>query len=129
MRKMLVTALIVAAGILISLPLAAHHGGASILSGKQVTMKATVTDWQWTNPHCLLKFDFKDESGKVVQWVAETPAPSTIYPFGYRKDSMKPGDQITITLNPVKSGVPAGSIVRIMLPDGTTLERVQERTQ
>ena len=129
MRKVLVAALIASIGLLISVPLAAHHGGASILSGKQVTYKATVKEWQWTNPHCLLTFDVKAEDGKVVQWVAETPAPNTIYPFGYRKSSFKPGDQITITLNPVKSGVPAGSIVRIVLADGTVLERVQERTQ
>jgi len=129
MRKILVAILVVAVGLSISVPLAAHHGGASILSGKSVTMKGTVTEWQWTNPHCLLKFDVKGEDGKVVQWVAETPAPNTIYPFGYRKDSMKPGDQISITLNPVKSGVPAGSIIRIVLADGTKLERVQERAQ
>src|ERR1700675_3292696 len=76
MRKVLVAVLVVAVGLLISVPLAAHHGGASILSGKSVTMKATVKAWLWSNPHCLLTFEVKGEDGKVVQWVAETPAPS-----------------------------------------------------
>jgi hypothetical protein len=129
MRKMLVAVLVVAVGLLISVPLAAHHGGASILSGKSVTMKGTVKAWLWANPHCLLTFEVKGEDGKVVQWVSETPAPNTIYPFGYRKDSFKPGDEITVTLNPVKSGAPAGSIVRVVLANGTTLQRVREPAQ
>ena len=119
----------VAMALSISAPLFAHHGGASILSGKQITMKGTVKAWLWANPHCLLTFDVKGEDGKMVQWVSETPAPNTIYPFGYRKDSFKPGDAITVTLNPVKSGAPAGSIVKVVLPDGTTLQRVREPGQ
>jgi hypothetical protein len=108
-------------GVLTVLPLFAHHGGASILSGKTATLKGTVKAWLWSNPHCLLTFDVKGEDGKVVEWVGETQAPSSIYSSGYRKDSFKPGDVITITLEVVKSGAPNGRIARAVLADGTTL--------
>jgi hypothetical protein len=129
MRKIFVAVFAVAIGLTISLPVAAHHGGTSILSGKMVTMKGTVKTWLWTNPHCLLTFEVTGDDGKTAEWVSETPAPNTIYPFGYRKDSFKPGDKVTVTLNPVKSGAHAGSIVRVVLPDGKTLERIQDRAQ
>ena len=121
MRNRMVIVFAVTVGLLTSVPLVAHHGGASILSAKIITLKGTVKAWLWSNPHCLLTFDVKGEDGKVVQWVAETQAPSSIYPSGYRKDSFKPGDVVTITLEPVKSGAPNGRIARAVLADGTTL--------
>jgi hypothetical protein len=120
-RNKLVLVLAVAAGLLSSFSLFAHHGGQSILSGKTVTLKGTVKAWLWSNPHCLLTFDVKGDDGKVTQWVAETQAPSSIYPSGYRKDSFKPGDAVTITLETVKSGAPNGRIAQAILADGTKL--------
>jgi hypothetical protein len=108
-------------GLLISYPALAHHGAASILSGETITLKGTVKSWLWSNPHCLLTFDVVGEDGKVVQWVAETQAPNSIYSSGYRRDSFKPGDAVTITLEPVKSGRPNGRISRAVLADGTVL--------
>jgi len=121
MRNRPIILFVLAVVLLTSVPLVAHHGGASILSGKTITLKGTVKAWLWSNPHCLLTFDAKGEDGKVVEWVAETQAPSSIYSSGYRKDSFKPGDAITITLEPVKSGAPNGRISRAVLADGTTL--------
>lgn len=121
MSNRLVFALAVTVGILSSVSLSAHHGGQSILSGKTVTLKGTVKAWLWSNPHCLLTFDVKGEDDKVIQWVAETQAPSSIYPSGYRKDSFKPGDVVTITLETVKSGAPNGRIAQAILADGTKL--------
>jgi Family of unknown function (DUF6152) len=111
----------VALGILISVPLFAHHGGATLYTDKPVTLKGTVKAWLWSNPHCLLTFDVKGEDGQVVQWIVETQAPSSIYPAGYRKDSFKPGDQITVTVEPAKSGRPNGRIAQAVLADGTKL--------
>jgi hypothetical protein len=111
----------VAVGILISVPLFAHHGGATLYTDRVLTLKGTVKSWLWSNPHCLLTLDVTGEDGTVVQWIAETQAPSSIYSSGYRKDSFKPGDQITITVQPVKSDRPNGRLVRAVLADGTTL--------
>jgi len=121
MRNRLVIRLAASFGLLISAPLFAHHGGATLYTDKTVTLKGTVKTWLWSNPHCLLTFDVKGEDGQVVQWIAETQAPSTIYLSGYRKDSFKPGDKVTVTVEPVKSGRPNGRIAQAVLADGTTL--------
>ena len=121
MKNRLAIVVAVAVGLLVSTPLAAHHGGAGFYGDKRATMKGTVKEWLWSNPHCLLTVAVKGEDGKVVEWVAETQAPNSIYPLGYRKGSFKPGDQITVTIAPVKSGAPNGRLVDATLPDGTVL--------
>ena len=55
--------------LIVSVPLIAHHGNAAFENAKTVTVKATVTEWVWSNPHCFLKFDVKDDQGNVVNWV------------------------------------------------------------
>lgn len=111
-----------AIGVLIlSAPLAAHHGNAVFDIGKKLTLKGTVTEWYWANPHCFLSFDVKDENGQVVHWVAETQAPPNIIPSGWTKQSFKRGDEVTVTVEPVKNGRPIGRIVQAVLADGKTL--------
>ena len=107
--------------VILSGSLVAHHANAIFDAGKRITVKGTVTEWFWANPHCLLRFDVTDESGKVVHWVAETQAPPNMIPFGWAKQSFKPGDVVTLTLEPVKNGQPLGRILQAVLPDGKTL--------
>jgi hypothetical protein len=121
MRTRPVIVLAVAVGLLIPLPLFAHHGSAAFDTGKRVTVKGTVTQWVYSNPHCLLMLDVTGEDGQVVQWVAEGQAPNVIFPGGYRKDSFKAGDHVTITVEPVKNGRPMGRILQAVLADGKTL--------
>jgi len=110
------------AGVLmVSAPLAAHHGAASFDSGKQMTMKGTVTEWVWANPHCFLKYDVTDNTGQVEHWVAETSNPPDMVNRGWSKQSLKPGDQITVTVEPVKNGRPRGRVLQVILADGKTL--------
>ena len=123
MRSGLVVVLAVAAGLLIPLPLVAHHGSAAFDTGKTVTLKGTVKEWVYSNPHCLLRLDVTGADGQVVQWVAEGQAPNVIFPAGYRRDSFKPGDQVTVSVEPVKNGRPMGRILQAVLADGTALGR------
>ena len=119
MRRMLVA---VASGVaLLSASLPAHHATAVFDLGKRLTLTGTVTEWFWANPHCLLRFDVKDANGQVVHWVAETQAPPNMIPFGWAKQSFASGDQVTVTLEPVKNGQPLGRILQVLLPDGKTL--------
>jgi len=112
-----------AVGILItSTSLFAHHGSAQFDIGKRVTVKGTVTEWFWTNPHCLLSFDVTGDDGKVVHWVVETQNGPAILGDGYSKGTFKPGDVITVTLEPFKNGKPLGRLVSVVLPDGRKLE-------
>jgi len=110
----------VAFALLTSVPLAAHHTGSTLLSETTVTLKGVVKSWLWSNPHCLLTIDVKGTDGQVVQWVLEQQAPNSIYPDGYRKNSFKAGDEVTVTLNPVANGRPYGRIAQVVLADGTT---------
>ena len=121
MRNRLVIVLAVAVGFLISVPLAAHHTGATLLSEESVMMKGTVKSWLWSNPHCLLAFDVTGEDGQVVEWIAETQAPNSIYNSGYRSNSFKPGEEVTITMQPAANGRPFGRLSRVLFADGRTL--------
>ena len=112
--------LVLVAVLAVSLPLIAHHGNAAFDS-TSVTVKGTVTDWTWGNPHCFVKFDAKDDQGAIVHWVAETSNPSDMIDRGWTKGSLKAGYEITVTMLTVKSGKPIGRVQRIVLADGKVL--------
>jgi uncharacterized protein DUF6152 len=105
----------------ISLPLAAHHGNAAYDATKQINLKGTVTQFIWANPHCVVMFDATDESGQTAHWMAETENPTTMTNMGWLKNSLKPGDAITIRVITVKNGKPIGRIVWVELANGQKL--------
>jgi hypothetical protein len=117
-RKIL---LFLAPVFLSAFPLFAHHGNAAYDNAGKVTMKGTVTEWIWANPHCWLKFDVKDDKGTVVHWVAEDSAPASIVNLGFTKQSFKPGDEITVTMITSKNGQPIGRVQQVVLPNGKIL--------
>ncbi len=122
MRKRLIGTLGVALGLLIaSVHLLAHHGAAQFDVGKKVMVKGTVTEWFWANPHCFLRFDVTGDNGEVVHWAVETQSGPNILPQGFTKQTFKVGDQVTVTLEPVKNGRPLGRLLRVALADGSTL--------
>jgi hypothetical protein len=106
---------------LTAMPLQAHHTGSTLLSETTVTLKGVVKNWLWSNPHCLLTLEVKGEDGQVVTWIVEAQAPNSIYPAGYRNNTFKSGDEVTVTINPVTNGRPYGRIDRVVLADGRTL--------
>lgn len=107
---------------ILSSPLLAHHGGAAYDTDKKITVKGSVTDWLWSNPHCILQVDANDDSGQVVHWVTETENPSSMIRSGWTKDSLKVGDEISVILVPSKTGAHVGRIVEITFPDGHKLQ-------
>jgi hypothetical protein len=122
MRRRSIVALAAAAGLVIaSVPLLAHHSNAAFDAGKRVTITGTVTEWFWANPHCLLSLDVKEADGRVVRWVVETQAPPNMIPFGWSKQSFKPGEAVTITAEPARTGKPVGRLLRAVFADGRTL--------
>jgi Family of unknown function (DUF6152) len=121
MRKAIVAILgVLALSLSLSAPLSAHHGTAAFETDKTVTLKGTVTEWFWSNPHCLLQFDVKSDDGQQVHWIGETQNPVTQTNAGWSKVSFKPGDEVTVTLYPAKNGKPLGRIKQVVLPDGKT---------
>src|SRR3989442_5958925 len=105
--------------LMVSPPLFAHHGtGVAYEPNKLVTMKGTVTEYIWHNPHCGILFDVTDDKGQVVHWGAELGNPHQMSGAGFSKDTLKPGDKFTITGHPAISGAPRLTLDNFVLPDG-----------
>ena len=107
--------------LLFSVPLFAHHGTAALDNDTKITLKGTVTEWLWSNPHCLLQFDVKGDDGKVVHWIGETQNPVSMVNVGWSKAAIKAGDEVTVVMLPVKNGLPLGRVASVVLPNGKTL--------
>jgi Family of unknown function (DUF6152) len=105
----------------VSVPLLAHHGAAGYNMDKELIMKGTVTEWLWANPHCFLKYDTKDDAGNVAHWAVEVSNPTDMVRRGWARQSLKPGDEITVTVRPAKNGAPVGQLLKVVLPNGQTL--------
>jgi uncharacterized protein DUF6152 len=118
MRKTIISALGI---LLISGPVAAHHGAAALDTGKEVTLKGTVTEWIWSNPHCFLQFDAKDDTGTVRNWAVETQNPTAMTQRGFSRTLFKAGDEVTVIIEPVKNGQPIGRLLTVVLPNGQKL--------
>ena len=91
----------------------AHHGAAAYDMSKSVTVTGMITDFQFVNPHVLISMDAKDPSGKVEKWQGELTSPNHLARAGWTKSTLKPGDQVTLTGGPAKSGTPTMWIRKI----------------
>jgi hypothetical protein len=107
--------------VAVSVPAFAHHGNASFDTSKEVTLKGTVTEYIWANPHCFLKFDAKDDTGTVRNWAVEVSNPTDMTKRGWSRSSFKIGDPVTVSLQAVKNGAPVGRLTKVVLADGSTL--------
>jgi uncharacterized protein DUF6152 len=96
--------------LLVSAPVFAHHGAASYDISKMVTLKGAVTSVQWINPHVEVDMEVTSSAGKAEKYVIESVSPLGLSRNGWTKDSVKPGDQITVTGNLSKNG---GHILRL----------------
>lgn len=100
----------------------AHHGNASFDTEHSVTLKATITSFVWTNPHSQIYFDVKDEKGRVTHWSCEAAQPALLHRAGWTRNSLKPGDHVTIVAHVAKSGAPVAYLQKIILADGEELK-------
>ena len=127
MRTKLVASLALAAGLLVAgHSMWAHHGNAAYDSEHPITIHGTVTEFVWSNPHCQIYLDVKDDKGNVVHWSVEAQSPGIMHRNGWTRDSVKPGDDVSITLIPAKNGAPVGfsgeSFGRVEFADGHVLK-------
>src|SRR3979411_1136402 len=114
---------LIAGLLLISVPLAAHHGQAAYDLTKKITLKGTVTDFTVSNPHAHFSFDAKDEAGNVKNWTMELTTPLMLMRTGWTRTTLKPGDLVTVTFSPSKNGAGLGYLDNVVLSDGTILFR------
>jgi hypothetical protein len=113
--------IIVSCLLLVSRPIFAHHSMSIYDMSQTITLKATVENFDWSNPHVQIHFDVKDEKGNVEKWLAECPGPNRLSKTGWNKDSLKPQEEITITGNPTKDGSKSIRLGKVVLPNGEEL--------
>src|SRR5438445_13306805 len=92
-------------------PAAAHHSGAGFNSGTVVELKGTIKEFQFKNPHTWIQVLVPDASGKVTEWSLEWGSPNSLGRQGYRPTSFPPGAKVTVRLNPMRNGSPAGGFM------------------
>lgn len=123
--------LIVGAVLLLAASAAfAHHGAAGYDSNKLTTLKGTVTEFRFQNPHAQIFLDVKDSSGKVQNWILEAVGIATLSRSGWTKSIIKPGDEVTVTGNPAKNGSASMRLTKVVLASGKELglERGEDYT-
>jgi hypothetical protein len=116
----------IAALLVFSAPLSAHHGTAAFDTNKTVTVKGTITDFQFINPHAQVFFEVKNEKGEIEQWQGELTAPNKLSRAGWTKRTLKPGDAVTVGGNPAKSGAHTLWIRKLIAADGTSLQLFED---
>lgn len=130
--KLTLSILISVAAILVAGPAFAHHSHAMFDFEKQVTLVGTVKEFQWNNPHCWIQVlvpDPKDPNAPPVEWGVEMGAPMQLVRHGWRPASLKPGDKITVVINPLRDGRPGGQIISAIGPDGKPIGAVPETSK
>src|SRR5688572_24258769 len=102
-------------------PAVAHHSGAGVDRTRTVTVSGLVKEFRWTNPHSWIDLEVTDANGTTAVWSVEMNPPPFLVRAGWKSTSLKPGDKVSVTLNPIRSGEPGGIFVSVTLPDGRVL--------
>jgi hypothetical protein len=108
------------------LPAQAHHSWARYDGDHVVTVTATITAVEWTNPHVIMRMTIMDDGGQPTEWTMEMDPPTLLNRYGLRHDTITVGMEVKITGVRARSGAPMMRAVMIELPDGTQ-QRVSSR--
>lgn len=123
-RRMFGTLAMAVGVLLVSVSALAHHGRALIYNSKiETTVKGTVTEFSWSNPHVQIGIDAVDAKGTHRQWLIETSSTPIMSTRGWSRKVIKPGDIVTVTFNPGLKGASTGDLLKMVLPDGRVLPK------
>ena len=111
--------------LLVSAPLWAHHGEANYDTDKVVSVKGTVSDFEFINPHTLITVDVKNDKGQIEKWACEARSPGMLVRVGgWDKDTIKAGDVITVFGYRAKNGSTVMRLQKLTLADGTVKDNL-----
>jgi hypothetical protein len=102
-------------------PTFAHHSFAMFDRQKEVVLKGTVKTFQWTNPHSFIELDVVSADGKVAAYSIEMNSPNNLTRQGWKSTTLKPGDKVAVTMNPLRDSSTGGLFVSVQLADGKVL--------
>jgi hypothetical protein len=123
MKKGIAYVLGASLGLLVSCgPLSAHHGSSNYDMSKSVSVKGTVTEFSFINPHSAIHLEAKDGKGSAEQWLIEADSPNNLARAGWNRDSIKPGDGVTIVGNRLKDGSKVMRLQKVIFADGKELK-------
>ena len=116
-RSVTVAARAAAASVLlVGLPAAAHHSYAMFDMHRELSLEGTVRAFQWTNPHIWIDIVVNDKAtGKAENWSIEGKGPVQLVGDGWKRDSVKPGDHVSLVIHPLKQGTHGGSLLKIQV--------------
>lgn len=117
MRKLCACACAIAG---LGAPVAAHHSAAAYIDTSIEIRGATITTVVWANPHTIVSFAVKDGE-RAGSWSAEAGSPSAQTRMGWNRNSLRPGDQVTVTLFPARNGAKVGRLSHLIFADGKEL--------
>jgi Family of unknown function (DUF6152) len=104
-----------------AVPVAAHHSPVMFDMTKSVTIEGTVVEFSWTNPHSSIQMDVPNANGQMERWGVEMGSPNSMVRAGWKSTIVKPGDRVSVTVRPLKSGERGGMFMSIKLADGRVL--------
>ena len=107
--------------VFVAQPAVAHHSFANFDLNKELTVAGTIKEVQFTNPHVWLQIMVPDGKGSQTEWSIEAGAPGMLLRTGWKPNTLKTGDAVTVVTHPAKNGEANGSLIRVTLPDGRTL--------
>jgi len=117
--KTRIAVLLAGIGLLASMPVFAHHSFAAEYDrNKPITLTGTVTKVEWMNPHARFYVDIKDDAGKVTNWEFELGSPNGLMRMGWTRNSLKPGDVVSIEGSQAKDGANLVNARSVKLADG-----------
>jgi len=100
----------------------AHHSTAIYDSENPIELSGTVVEWQFVNPHCIIVLEVEDESGGSTVWSVEGSNTAGLFRRGWTPETLQPGDRITVTVRPLRSGAPGGNYRDVRWADGTPVD-------